>query len=185
MIIGICGKSGSGKSTLAQQIVKMYDHKAIHLDIDTVGHNALMIDKVKEELEHTFGSLIMTEGNVDRKKLGNIVFNSRREMQKLTDITWQYMQIGIDEILNTHRNQVIILDWILLPQTKYFSMCDLKILLDIPYEIRKQRAIKRDHISQEAFGLREKASIDFDPEDFDQVLKTDAIDKMKELVKIL
>ena len=41
-------------------------------------------------------------------------------------------------------------------------MCDVKILLDIPYEIRKKRAMKRDNITEEAFDLREQASINFD-----------------------
>ena len=40
MIIGICGKSGSGKTTLANEIIKLTENKAIHLDIDKVGHRS-------------------------------------------------------------------------------------------------------------------------------------------------
>lgn len=40
-------------------------------------------------------------------------------------------------------NSKVILDWILLPITKYFNMCDIKVLLDVPTEIRKYRTIKR------------------------------------------
>ena len=50
-------------------------------------------------------------------------------------------------------------------------MCDIKILLDIPYKVRKQRAMKRDNITKEAFDLREKVSISFDESTFDYVLK--------------
>ena len=64
-------------------------------------------------------------------------------------------------------------------------MCDIKILLDIPYEIRKQRAMKRDNISEEAFDLREKASIDFNEKDFDYILKTNNKEIVKRLVKSL
>ena len=185
MIIGICGKSGCGKSTLANQIIELTDNKAIHLDIDKVGHNVLLLPEVKQELIKSFGESVIQENIVDRKRLGEIVFDSRNEMSKLSDITWKYMQIEIDKILNLHKDKIIILDWLLLPITKYFDMCDVKILLDIPYEIRKQRAIKRDGITEEAFDLRDNASICFDSNDFDYVIKENNLEIVKRLVKLL
>lgn len=185
MIIGICGKSGSGKSTLSNQLIELTNNKAIHLDIDKVGHNVLLIDEVQKELIKSFGNNVIKDNKVDRKELGNIVFNSRNEMDKLTDITWKYMQIEIDDFLSKNKSQIIILDWILLPLSKYYDMCDFKILLDIPYEIRKQRAMKRDNINEEAFDLREKASIDFMKNDFDFVLNDNDKNTVKRMVKIL
>lgn len=185
MIIGICGKSGCGKSTLAKQITKLTNNKAIHLDIDKVGHSVLLLPEVKEELIKSFGEAIIKENIVDRKKLGDIVFDSRNEMNKLSDITWKYMQIKIDNFLNVNKDKIIILDWLLLSISKYFDMCDIKILLDIPYEVRKQRAMKRDNITEAAFDLREKASISFDESAFDYVLKTNDKEIVKRLVKSL
>ena len=100
MIIGICGKSGCGKSTLANQIIELMDNKAIHLDIDKVGHRVLLLPEVQEKLVSSFGESVVKENNVDRKKLGEIVFDSRNEMNKLSNITWIYMQIEIDNFLN-------------------------------------------------------------------------------------
>lgn len=185
MIIGISGKSGSGKSTLARKIINKSNNKAIHLDIDKIGHSVLLLPEVKEELIKSFGESIIQKNNIDRKKLGEIVFASRKEMNKLSDITWKYMQIEIDNFLNIHKNKIIILDWLLLPITKYFAMCNIKILLDIPYDVRKQRAMKRDNITKEAFDLREKASINFDESAFDYVIKDDNNEIIKRLVKSL
>lgn len=185
MIIGICGKSGCGKSTLAEQIISLTNNKAIHLDIDKVGHKVLLLPEVKEELINSFGETIISDNNVDRKKLGEIVFDSRNEMNKLSDITWKYMQIEIDEFLNENKDKIVILDWLLLSISKYFNMCDIKILLDIPYDIRKQRAIIRDNITEEAFDLREKASIDFNEENFDYIFKTNDKEMVKRMVKSL
>lgn len=185
MIIGICGKSGSGKSTLANQIVELTNNKGIHLDIDKIGHKVLLLPDVINELTNSFGESIIKDNNIDRKKIGEMVFNSRNKMNKLSNITWKYMQIEIDNFLNSNKDKIIILDWILLPITKYFSMCDIKILLDIPYNIRKERAIKRDNITKESFDLREKASIDFNPNNFDYVLKENNIETVKKLVKLL
>ena len=185
MIIGICGKSGSGKTTLANQIMQLAGDNAICLDIDKIGHNVLLFPEVKKELINSFGEAIIKENMVDRKKLGEIVFNSRNEMGKLSDITWKYMQIEIDKILNLNKDKIIILDWLLLLNTKYFDMCDVKILLDIPYDVRKERAMKRDNITEEEFALREKASIDFKKEDFDYVLEKTDKEIIKRLVKRL
>lgn len=185
MIIGISGKSGSGKSTLARKIINKSNNKAIHLDIDKIGHSVLLLPEVKEELIKSFGESIIQKNNIDRKKIGEIVFASRKEMNKLSDITWKYMQIEIDNFLNIHKNKIIILDWLLLPITKYFAMCNIKILLDILYDVRKQRAMKRDNITKEAFDLREKASINFDESAFDYVIKDDNNEIIKRLVKSL
>ena len=181
MIIGICGKSGSGKSTISNYLKE--ELRAIHCDIDKVGHNALINEKVKKELIKNYGNDILNGNNIDRKKLGEIVFNSRLEMKKLSDITWKYMQIEIDKFLIDNHDKLIILDWLLLPISKYFEKCDITILLDIPYEIRKERAIKRDNISEDAFNLREKASITYNNSDFDYVFNTNDNENIKRLVK--
>ena len=183
MIIGICGKSGSGKSTLAKELINQYGNEIIHLDIDKIGHQVLTIPKVIEELINTFGKHIITNRFVDRKKLGKIVFNSQKEMDKLTEITWKYMELEINKILLENKNKIIILDWILLPKTKYLNKCNLKILLDIPYEIRKERTIKRDNITNEAFELREKSSPTYDELDFDYIIKDNNYENIKRLVK--
>lgn len=185
MIIGICGKSGSGKSTLAKQIIELTNHEAIHLDIDKVGHKVLLLKEVKEELINSFGNSIINDNNIDRKKLGEIIFDSRNEMHKLSNITWKYMQVEIDEFLKENKDKIIILDWLLLSISKYFNMCNIKILLDIPYEVRKQRAMKRDNITEKEFALREKASIDFNYEYFNYVLKTNDKETVKRMVKSL
>ena len=184
MIIGICGKSGSGKSTLSKILTEHYKN-IIHLDIDKVGHNVLTIEEVKNELIKNYGNSILNNENIDRKKLGETVFNSRIEMNYLSDITWKYMQIEIDKFLIDNKDKIIILDWILLPISKYFDICDIKILLDIPYEIRKERAIKRDNITKEEFDLREKASINYDTNIFDYVINNKDNDEIKRLVKLL
>ena len=183
MIIGICGKSGSGKSTLSNYIKELSNKECIHLDMDKVGHRVLLLPEVMDELVNTFGESIINENIVDRKKLGEIVFASRNEMGKLTNITWKYMQIEIDKFISDNKDKTIILDWLLLPLTKYFDMCDIRILLDIPYEIRKERAMRRDNISEEVFNLRESTSIDYDKDQFDYVLKTNNKEDVEKMVK--
>ena len=168
----LCLLVANSLNLLIPKIFKFYKNVVI------IPHNA-------NNVNYIITNNTVKENNVDRKKLGEIVFDSRNEMNKLSDITWKYMQIEIDNFLNLHKDKIIILDWLLLSNSKYFDMCDIKILLDIPYEIRKPRAMKRDNISEEAFDLREKASIEFNESAFDYVLKINDKEIVKRLVKSL
>ena len=184
MIIGICGKSGSGKSTIAKMIIDKYKDRVIHLDIDKIGHKVETFDDVKSKLVASFGESILINGEVDRKKLGQIVFSSQLMMEILTDITYPAMIEEIDKIINENQEKIIILDWLLLPKTKYFLTCDIRILLDIPYAIRLNRCLKRDNITKEKFDLRDKNSFNYDGYDFDYIIKNEETE-VKRLVKIL
>ena len=183
MLIGICGKSGSGKTTLANSFKEKYQD-VIHLDIDKIGLEVLEYENVKEKLVESFGDNILTNNKVDRKKLGKIVFNLKEKMDKLTDITWFYMEELIDKEINNNKDKKIILDWQLLPKTKYFTMCDIKIFLDTDFDIRKERAIKRDKIENDAFLLREKASYSYDYKEFDYVIKNNDYKKINEVINL-
>ena len=91
MIVCICGKSGSGKSTIAKLIMEEKPN-SIHVDIDKIGHKSHNDETLKQKLVNTFGNDILTNNNIDRKKLGKIVFSDKLEMKKLEDITWKYME---------------------------------------------------------------------------------------------
>lgn len=174
MIISICGKSGSGKSTIARKIIEERKN-ALHIDIDKIAHQVLTISDVKQQLQEQFKD-VLTNDEVDRKKLGPIVFSSKENMDILTQITWPHMEQEIDRIINENKDKIIILDYLLLPKTKYFEQSNLKILLDIPYEVRKQRILKRDNISEERFALRDSSSIEYNQNDFDVILTDESYD---------
>lgn len=182
MIIGLCGKSCSGKTTLANDLIHIYGGNGIHVDIDKIGHQALKVPKIKEELVETFGD-ITTRGEIDRKKLGPIVFSSDIKMDQLTSITWKYMEQEIERMITENQDKMIILDWQLLPKSKFFQAADMTILLDVDYEIRKKRALERDHITAGEFDLREQASIKYDSSSFDLVFHEVNYEKLKEMVK--
>jgi len=182
MMIGLCGKSCSGKTTLANDLIHIYGGNGIHVDIDKIGHQALTVPQIKKQLIEVFGD-IATEGEIDRKKLGPIVFSSDTEMDKLTSITWKYMEQEIERIQVENQDKIIILDWQLLPRSKFFQEANITILLDVDYETRKKRALERDHITEEAFDLREHASIQYNASNFDLIFSEINYEKLKEMVK--
>ena len=181
MIIGICGKSGSGKSTIAKQITSRYKN-AVHLDIDKIAHKSHKDEEVKQKIIGTFTEPVLTNNEINRKKLGRIVFASKEKMKLLEEITWEFMEKEIDDFINENKDKIIILDYILLPLTKYFDKCNIKILLDIPYHIRKQRVLSRDDITEEQFDLRDSAAIQYEISDFDIVLENERDDILRRIL---
>ena len=82
MIIGITGGIGTGKSTVAHLLKKK---GATVIDADGIGWEIL--DQKKDQLVKVFGHQILNKDNqVDRKKLGKIVFkdhNKRIALEKI------------------------------------------------------------------------------------------------------
>lgn len=159
-IIGITGKSGSGKSTLANLLAK--ELNCVSIDVDKIGHKATNDENISRKLCGIFGKEILgREGIIDRKKLGNIVFSDQEKMDILTDVTWDYMQEKIDEILKNNP-EIIILEWALLPISKYWEKSDVKILIQANQDERKKKVIERDEISEEYFEKRDSKSLDYE-----------------------
>lgn len=170
-IICITGKSGSGKTTFSSILSQKLNCK--HIDIDKVCHEALFQPDIKYTLCNKFGPEILdNNGNLDRKKIGNIVFSNKSKMNILTNLSWNFMEKRIDNIL-LQNDKIIILDAILLPYIKYWDNCSLKILIQSNDTLRKNKVIQRDHISEEYFNKRDSSSIDYSSYNFDYVFKND------------
>ena len=168
MIIGITGKSGSGKTTYANKLSEENGYTVVH--IDEIGHAVLERDDVQILLMNILGDNCVVNGVVDRKYIGEMIFTSRHLYNDISDFVWSAMKVEIDALINSHPN--IILDWILLPHTHYWKMCDTKILMVADEEDRKRRVMARDNISAEYLSKRDSAGINYDDIKFDQSIYT-------------
>lgn len=163
MLIGITGKSGSGKTTMATWMANNMEYFLI--DVDEVGHKILDIPEVQAKIKEAFGVEV---SSTNRKALGDVVFNNREKMKEYADMTFKLMCDEIDKLIDAHPNCII--EWILLPKTKYFNQYDIKILCKRSYEKRLNDVMQRDGITQEYFETREKNSIEYDEEKFDKII---------------
>lgn len=182
MIICIVGKSGCGKSYICE-LLKSYSSDIVHLDIDKIGHQVTSFPSVIHELVTVFGKDILFENSINRKALSKIVFNSKESMEKLTQITWKHMELIIDNFINTNSNKTILLDWQLLPKTKFFNQSDLKILVQSNLNFRMKMAMSRDKITKDEFLSREKASCNFDYKNFDYIINNDYSENINKIVR--
>ena len=171
MIIGITGKSGVGKSTYADKIAEENGFRVVH--IDKISHGILGLPAIKTTLIGMFGDAVVKNGVVDRKYLGDLIFTNRHLYKEMSDVIWGMMKHRIDNILSTNEN--VILDWILLPHSHYWQMCDKKILVTADEQRRKEMVMKRDNISKEYLEKRDSASISYDDFVFDEIINNEYI----------
>ena len=150
MTIGLTGRSCSGKDAFA----RMMGDEFVVIDEDALGHEALIQEK--DKLTRTFGEEILTEGEVDRKKLGRIVFSSPEMLQKLEGISHPWM---IEETLQRCRKaeeegKIPVINAAILEKMGFVEHCSEVVLVLSSYENRLRRAMKRDNITEEAFLKR-------------------------------
>jgi dephospho-CoA kinase len=83
-IIGLTGGIGSGKSTVARVLAEL---GAVIVDLDKVGHDVLKQKEAREKLVMEFGESILNNGgDIDRARLGGIVFNDSKALSRLNRI---------------------------------------------------------------------------------------------------
>ncbi len=125
-VIGLTGGIGSGKSTVAQLLAEL---GAVILDADKVGHEAFKAGTdTWREVVAAFGRQVLTlEGDVDRKKLAEVVFGNPEALSRLNQI--MHPQIGkmVKARLEEYRRQgvsVVALEIPLLVETGGTSLVD-------------------------------------------------------------
>jgi len=161
-IIGIVGGIGSGKSTVAGVFG---DNGCAVIDADAIAHKMLGEADVKEQIRAAFGAGVFTEGNADRKKLGEAVFANNDAAERINAIIHPKVLSEIDkliEIYNRDSNiRAIVLDVPLLLEVEWEKKCDILIFVECNSENRAKRA-QKSGLSEENLKKREKFQISLD-----------------------
>ena len=125
-VIGLTGGIGSGKSTVSQFLAEL---GAVIIDADKVGHEAFKPNtEAWREVVATFGSQILTPSDeIDRKKLGEIVFNNAEAMSRLNHIMHPRMYDMIEAQIEEYRRQgidVVVLEAAVLIEANWTPLAD-------------------------------------------------------------
>ena len=110
-VLGVCGGIGSGKSAVCKILVSELNCLA-HIDSDSIAHTVYEPDSAAlKEIVHEFGSdLLLVSGEIDRKKLGSIVFADINAMKKLERIVWPHVKTKIIQQIETAKSEFSIED---------------------------------------------------------------------------
>lgn len=152
IIIGLTGGIGAGKSTVSRYLVSknfgLCDADLIAHQITEKGEPAL------QELSEAFGDgIIREDGTLDRKGLANIVFRDEDKRAILNEITHRHINRVIDEQIDAYKRENtvrgIIIDAILLFETRLCGLTDENWVVTADEEIRIKRTMARDNTSEE------------------------------------
>ena len=142
MVIGLTGKYCSGKSSIAEE----FEKKGFYIIVvDKLGHAALKLKKA--EIEKTFGSVVIKNGEVDRFSLGKIVFKSSKKKKQLEEIVHPVMVQEVEAILKKEQdnNTNILIDAAILAHMGLHKYCDAAIWVAAPFFKRLSMALYRDN----------------------------------------
>ena len=125
-VIGLTGGIGSGKTQLARFLSEL---GAAVIDADRVGHEVLEESReVRRELVAAFGQEILTpEGEIDRKKLADLVFADGAALARLNQIMHPRIYRMVRNRLEEYRRQgtaVVVVEAPLLIEAGWTAMMD-------------------------------------------------------------
>lgn len=147
-IIGLSGQSGAGKTTVLSLLL---EKGCAVCDADLVSRQIMSKDsECTKEVVSVFGESILNGEEIDRRKLGEIVFSDREKLKILTEISHRYIKKRIYEMIESAKvkgESVFVIDAPLLFESGLDKICDLTVAVTAPEEKRIERIVKRDNIS--------------------------------------
>lgn len=182
-LIGLTGGIATGKSTVSN-IIKKLGYKVI--DADKIAKDVVEIGKpAYKEIIDVFGKGILDDQhNINRKKLGSIIFKDHLMRKKLNNIVHPYVFEGIEELIDKYKEEdIIFLDLPLLIEemdkiNDYGIYFDEIWLVYVDEITQLDRLIKRDLISREEGIRRIKAQM---PMELKREYATRVIDNRKDI----
>lgn len=145
MIIGITGGSGCGKTTMLDII---REKGGLVLDCDAIYHRLLREDPaLLAAIDARFPGVV-ENGQLQRKKLGNIVFSDKNALSDLNKITHSAVKADVLRQLQS-KPRLAAIDAIGLFEGELAQLCDTTVAITAPEEMRVQRLMAREGISEE------------------------------------
>ncbi len=148
LVVALTGGIGAGKSTVAQNFAEL---GALVIDADQLARMAIErgSDGFAEVLLR-FGDEIILNGDIDRKKLAEIVFSdeaARRDLEKI--IHPRVQAIFAEAVEDLEHDDILIYEIPLLVETDAAEKFDYIITVEADMELRKERLLKKGlYISQ-------------------------------------
>jgi|LGVF01.2.fsa_nt_gb dephospho-CoA kinase len=161
LILGLTGGIASGKSTVA----RMFKDEGIPLiDTDLIARNLQKkgTETYNEIIKFFSNDILLTNKEINRKKLGRIIFANVQKRKKLNDIVHPMVKTIVDNEIEKHRElgtKILVVDVPLLFETDYHRIVDKTIVVYTKPEEQLSRLTSRDVITKEYAQMKINAQI--------------------------
>jgi len=154
IVIGLTGGIASGKSLVAQELAR--EPGVVAIDLDQVAWEVYRpgSEVYRKLVEHFGHGIVRPDGEIDRPRLGEIVFNDPKELQFLDEMVHPAVTARLRELVEEHRRRgtkILILEAALLLESKWVdrSLFDYIVALRVPREEQLRRLRERDGLKPE------------------------------------
>lgn len=151
--IGLTGTTGAGKGYVAEKL-KQRGFNIINCDY--YARQVINDKDILEKLKMAFGDDIIVDNVLDRKALANKAFATKEATQKLNSI----MHPAIIELCKQNANGLTVLDAPQLFEANMQNDCYKIISVIADEDIRINRIMSRDNITEEEAKMRINAQFD-------------------------
>lgn len=149
LIVGLTGGIGAGKSTVANMFSQL---GALTIDADQLARIAIEPGSSGfDEVIAAFGKEILSDGEIDRQKLGKIVFKDAAKRKQLEAIVHPRVQESLAARIKTlSPGDILIYEIPLLVESGAADRFDYIITVESDIEIRLDRLFERGLDEDEA-----------------------------------
>jgi dephospho-CoA kinase len=149
LIVGLTGGIGAGKSTVANMFAQL---GALVVDADQLARQAIEPGSIGfDQVVATFSEKILTDGDIDRQKLGTIVFKDLAKRKALESIIHPKVQELFAAKVNAlNPDDILIYEIPLLVETGAKDKFDYIITVESDIENRLDRLFERGLSEEEA-----------------------------------
>jgi len=162
-VIGITGGIGSGKSMVLRM---MQELGATVIDADKIAHDLMKKGTpVYQTVVDEFGKFVIGEGGeIDRSRLGKLVFSVPEALAKLDALTHPSVRQAINQQIAAAPTAVVAIEAIKLFEAGIAEDCTARWFIVAKPEVQLKRLVEKRHMSAEAAKQRIRAQIS--PEQF-------------------
>ena len=189
-VIGLIGGIGSGKSSVS---AILHSLGVEIIDADKVGHEAYTPNSEGwKKVISVFGQdIVGPENEIDRKKLGGIVFSDPSEMEKLNKLMHPIIHNLVEEKIKLLSNQgvkVVVLEAAILIEANWQDLTDEIWLAKANQEVVIERVQLRNNFTREEIIKRIQSQMSNDEREKHSDIVIDnngTIEQLEEKVKTL
>lgn len=173
LVVGLTGGIGAGKSTVAELFARL---GALVIDADQLARMA--IERGSDgfaDVMLRFGEDVIVNGDIDRKKLAEIVFSDEQARKDLEAIIHPRVQaLFAEAVADLDHDDILIYEIPLLVETGAAEKFDYIITVESEIELRKSRLLKKGlYISQIEKRMASQASEEARTAVADSVIRND------------
>ncbi|NHN31389.1 dephospho-CoA kinase [Paenibacillus agricola] len=165
MNIGLTGGIASGKSTVSNMLVQ---RGALLIDADRIAREVVAPGSpVLQKVAERFGSeVLLPDGTLNRKKLGELVFGNPQALQDLEGLMHPSIRALMRERMeyyeHNHPDKLVVVDVPLLYESGLEAMYEAVVVVYVPRSVQLERLTARDGLSHEQAERRLNAQMDIE-----------------------